>query len=273
MRLPKMPKRKRHVAKHRDEPMGSFLVRPHPVVRPGGSSHGTKGQRAREDTRYVGEHRRGKHSRPRNPERPRDPYAPVAAPRIAAVPRVRPVMGQPPRTQSGNARSRFGPPERVTDLAPAYRAQGVPARTPAEVRRAEARAAEWQRVGRQRRAAELRARVEEHEPPAPKRGTPRPKPPKPPKKAAPKPRTPSRPDEEEGKYGAATGRKIVASGAPGVANRSKAFGHKLDEPPAQHHGKRPAVERWFGQQLGRMETARDPGRHTPIGKHRYFDAT
>lgn len=67
-------------------------------------------------------------------------------------------------------------------------------------------------------------------------------------------------DPEEGRYGPATRTPIVPSGqARGVANRSQAFGHKLDKPPRHvEEGPRggPGWDHWFFQQTNRMRRPR-----------------
>lgn len=178
----KLPKTKRRAGAHRDDGR-----RPHPVVPPGGASRRTN-QRAKEEYKHRGEHRAtgGVHRGPRE-HRARDPFGPRDhhdAPwmekeaRQRARARQRPAqgaVGQPQQATRGNPRGRFGDqPARVTDLAPAYRAAGTPARTPTEQRRHEqsrdaliraTKAAQAERkAGTGRGAAE-------HQPPG--RGTPR----------------------------------------------------------------------------------------------------
>lgn len=131
----RLPKGKRRTPAHRDAP-----GRPHPVVPIGGATRRTN-QRRSEEHKHRGEHRAGGgvHRGPRE-HRARDPFSPVRDHDFIGHPSSpnRPKMGQPPRTQRGAPRGRFGDqPVRVTDMAPAYRAGGTPARTPAEQRRHE----------------------------------------------------------------------------------------------------------------------------------------
>lgn len=278
IKVPKVSGRHRRSAAHRDAP-----GRPHPVIPPGGSTRRTN-QSAREESRYRGEHEAGRHRRAPQPARPRDPFsASLPAPRADLSGSAAPRRRTPPRGAEGTprARERFGPyMPRITDLAPVYRGSSRRTITPEQHRREEARLAdvqgEYRARAERKRAAELRARAEAHEPPPPPRKTPKPRTVRS-KSAGSSARRTTAPSEEEGKYGRATGSPIVPAGGPqggsGISRRSKAFGHKLDEPPAEHHKSGPAVEKWFGRQVGRMEQGRDPGRHSTPGRHWYFDAT
>lgn len=63
--------------------------------------------------------------------------------------------------------------------------------------------------------------------------------------------------KETGKHGTATGQPIVGAGkpGPGIANRSRGFGHKVDQPdPGTASGPRESAgwEHWFWKQTGRM---------------------
>lgn len=175
--LPKLPKFPRAKGKRRRAPSPAAHRpaegRPHPVVPPGGSSR-TAHYRPRDEPR----HSRGSSS-------PRTAPAPAQRPVAAPAPpapvhrgtRTRPdLMGQP-KSGKGNPRARFGPPDhvRVTDMAPAYRAQGQRARTPKEQREHElsrdALINATKAAARERRAATGRGAAE-HEPPGRARSKP-----------------------------------------------------------------------------------------------------
>lgn len=176
-RIPALPAPGRHrrKASHREEDNpGAYR----PVVPPGGSTR-RPAQAAREEARHASEHRRGGGAHRAGSQR--IPYRAPEPPE----PYQRPQIGQPGphggpsrygrQNPSGGPRRRFGDqPTRITDMAAAYRASGVPARTRAEERRYQADLvdfeAEWMARARAKKDRELRERVEGHE-----RGRERPK--------------------------------------------------------------------------------------------------
>lgn len=136
-RLPKvrMPKVRRRTGAHA---IGARPDQWRPAVPEGGSSRSAW----RTEPAYVGRHAPGKHRRKRPMPPPSDPFLTSPPPpgppaHVPTVQRPQPVMGQPAAgSGKGDPRKRFGPAPQVkiTDLAPAYRASGQPARTPAEQR-------------------------------------------------------------------------------------------------------------------------------------------